>query len=78
MPDFVGFPDAEMHKPAGVSAVPVEQVMAVTLACHEQIKLAKKLERRQTGTGSSLDVDPETYLENRIDYSDEPEHDTPS
>jgi hypothetical protein len=46
----------------------------------QEAKLAKKLERRQTGTGSSLDVDPETYLENRIDYSDEPEsgHDTPS
>jgi hypothetical protein len=45
----------------------------------QEAKMAKKVERRQQGPGgSSLDVDPETYLQNRIDYSDEPEHDSTS
>ncbi len=46
----------------------------------QEAKMAKKIERRQQGTGSSLDVDPETYLQNRIDNSDEPdlEHDATS
>jgi hypothetical protein len=45
----------------------------------QEAKMAKKLERqKQPGSGSSLDVDPETYLENRIDYSDEVEHESTS
>jgi hypothetical protein len=42
----------------------------------QEAKMAKKIERRQQGpVGSSLDVDPETYLQNRIDNSEDSELD---
>lgn len=37
----------------------------------QEAKLARKIERRQQGPTSSLEVDPETYLQNRIDINDD-------